>query len=361
MFKRRTWDSSIKADSDRLYSDVEYQDRYGFRKIDYAFRNASWHIEYEFAKGNLCSDSGLYSWTKVSEKVQRFIEKGERVSSTPEDNARLVKTAARAYGASLVGICNVHPNLIYSHELDLVRAQHRPISLPQSCTQVIVLAVEMDYELCRYSPDGIAGAATGLGYSKQAVLANLVATFIRGLGFEALPSGNDTALSVPLAIAAGLGEGGRNGLLVTEKFGPRVRICKVFTNLPMEIDDFRPFGVRRFCASCKKCAKKCPSQAIPFEEPTTEGPSNISNHSGIRKWYVDPEKCFLFWTKNRMDCKNCISVCPFNKPPGYLHDTARRIIGRWPVFNRAMVWLDDVFGYGKPVSAASKIFWEKTI
>lgn len=179
------------------------------------------------------------------------------------------------------------------------------------------MAVAMDYDSTRYSPDAISGASTGLGYSQQAVLANLVATFIRGLGYRAIPCGNDTAPSIPLAMAAGLGELGRNGLLITEKFGPRIRICKVFTDLPLKHDDYKPFGVTEFCRTCKKCAVNCPAQAISYDEPTTEGPT-ISNHSGVKKWYINPEKCFMFWVKNWMDCNNCVMVCPFNKPSGII-------------------------------------------
>jgi len=44
---------------------------------------------------------------------------------------------------------------------------------------------------------------------------------------------NDTALSIPLAIDAGLGELGRNGLLITAEYGYCIRLCKIFTNLPL--------------------------------------------------------------------------------------------------------------------------------
>jgi hypothetical protein len=81
--------------------------------------------------------------------------------------------------------------------------------------------------------------------------ADLLACFIRGLGYQAIPCGNDTALSVPLAMAAGLGESSRMGLLITPKFGSRVRICKLFTDLPLESDDYRPFWVHQFCQTCK--------------------------------------------------------------------------------------------------------------
>jgi len=357
MFKRRTWDEEILPHGNRLYTQVKYSDKYGFRKLDYALRNAAWNMEYGFGFGNMRSNHGLYSWTEIADKVKRFVETGGPVTYSPEVNSRIIKKAARFLGAKLVGICYAHPNLIYSHEYDLLAMEHRRLELPEGCTNAVLMAVEMDYQSARYSPDGIAGASTGLGYSMQAVVANLVATFIRGLGYRAVPSGNDTGPSIPLAIAAGLGELGRMGLLITEKYGPRVRICKVFTDLPLKYDDYKPFGVAEFCRTCKKCVRHCPSQAISPGEPTLEGPS-LSNHSGVRKWYIHPDKCFLFWTRNWMDCNNCVAVCPFNKPPGILHDTVRFFIRRLPVFNRFMLWMDDLFGYGKPISQNNKNFWE---
>lgn len=355
MFKRRTWNEEIAKWAGPFYSEAHYQEKYGFRKLDLALRNASWNLEHDFAFGNSRGNSGLYSWTRISEKTKAYHAKGGRVEHSPAENARIVKKAARFLGADLVGICYAHPNLIYSHEQDLVEKEHRPIELPEGCTSAVVMAVEMDYESARYSPDAISGASTGLGYSKQAIVANLVAVFIRGLGYRAVPSGNDTALSIPLAMAAGLGELGRMGLLVTEEFGPRVRICKVFTDLPLSHDDYRPFGVTEFCNKCKKCAESCPSRSIPFGEPTLEGPS-LSNHNGVSKWYINPESCYRFWADNRMDCNNCVRVCPFNKPPGLLHDSARFFIRRVPALNRLMILMDDLIGYGKPLSR--KDFWE---
>jgi len=357
MFKRRTWDNEILSHGNQLYTQVNYLDKYGYRKLDFALRNASWNIEYGYAFGNMSSNHGMYSWTHISDKIKRFVETEGPVTHTPDINTRIIKKAARFLGADLVGICYAHPNLVYSHELNLIDKEHCLLELPEGCTHAIVMAIEMDYGTSLYSPDAIAGASTGLGYTQQAVLANLVATFIRGLGYRAIPSGNDTALSIPLAIAAGLGELGRSGLLITEKFGPRVRICKIFTDLPLIYDDYRPFGVKEFCNVCKKCAVNCPSQAISYEAPSMEGPS-MSNHSGILKWYINPEKCFLFWVKNWMDCNHCIKVCPFNKPSGFLHDTARFFIRKLPAFNRFMLWIDYLVGYGKPVPTHKKNFWE---
>jgi hypothetical protein len=57
---------------------------------------------------------------------------------------------------------------------------------------------------------------------------------------------------VPFAIEAGIGELSRLNKLVTPEFGPAVRLCKVFTDLPMACDTPIDFGLE-FCKKCKKC------------------------------------------------------------------------------------------------------------
>jgi epoxyqueuosine reductase len=354
MFKRSRWDGTMQVHGERFYEDIKYRDTFGYRKIDYSFRNASWNLEWGFGFGVSRSNSGLYSWDEMPSKWHKYLETGDMVRGSPEEMNRNTKRVARFFGASLVGVAKVHPNWIYSHEFNTLTHEHYPIEIPEACDKAVVIAIEMDYNAIRSSPNGVAGAATGLGYSKMAFVANAVAAFIRGLGYRAIPCGNDTALSIPLAMAAGLGECSRMGLLVTEKFGPRVRLCKVFTDAPLLCDSYRPFGVVEFCRECRICAINCPSQAITHNEMTEEGP-NLSNHSGVRKWYVNAERCFAFWAKNRMDCTDCIRVCPFNKPSGFLHDLVRAVIKRTPLFNRTFVWMDKLLGYDKRISAAK--FW----
>ena len=341
MFKRSLWDEKMKSHGIRFYREVKYREKAGYRQIDYALRNAAWNLEWGFAQGNSRSNSGLYAWEGVNDKIRQYIETAKPIKNSPEENSRIIKKVARFFGADLVGICRVHPNWVYSHEFNTISREHYSIELPEGCHHTIVLAIAMDYKRIRTSPTGIESAEVGLRYSMMAFVANLLALFIRGLGYQAIPCGNDTALSVPLAMAAGLGETGRLGFLITEKFGPRVRLCKVFTDLPLSYDTYRPFGVKEFCGVCKKCADHCPSRAITHGEMTTEG-YNISNQSGPLKWYVNAERCFAFWAKNRTDCANCIRVCPFNKPPGALHDMVRWGICNTPRLNKLFLWGDDL-------------------
>jgi reductive dehalogenase len=353
MFKRIVWDETMRPLGQWP---AKFGEKVGFRKIDYAFRNASWNLEWGAGYGNLRRNFGLYSWEGVPKRVQPWVEAGEPVKESPKEMSRQVKRVARYFGADLVGICKVHPNWVYSHEFNTMTREHSPIEFPEDCHNAIVMAVEMDYDTTRMSPNGIGGAATGLGYSDMVYVANLLAVFIRGLGYRALPSGNDTALSIPLAMAAGLGESSRAGFLITREFGPRVRLCKVFTDLPLEYDTYQPFGIEAFCTVCKKCAEKCPSQSIPYGDKTTEG-HNISNQNGVLKWYSNLEKCYAFWSKNRMSCADCIRVCPFNKPKGMIHDMTRSMIrSENSILNRFFVWIDDIMRYDKPYPATR--FWD---
>jgi reductive dehalogenase len=358
VFKRARWDQEIVSWARPFLENVKYENRLGYRRHDCALRMGAWNLEHDMACGNSQSNSRLYSWSRVSEKVRPYIEAGDRMPGSPHGNSKIIKQAARFFGAALVGICGVHPHLIYSHEYNVFTNEHYPLQLPEDHTNAIVIAVEMDYRAIRFSPNAVAGAATGLGYSKMAFVANSVAILIRSMGYDAAPCGNDTALSIPLAMAAGLGEPGRMGLLITPQYGPRVRLCKVFTNMPLSHDTFQAFGVKKFCDVCLKCAQHCPSRAISYDAPTTQGVC-ISNHSGVLKWYANPEKCYRFWAENRMDCTTCVSVCPFNKPPGILHDSVRAVIRTVPVLNRMIVKTDDLLGYGK--SKHAKEFWNTSL
>jgi heterodisulfide reductase subunit C len=68
---------------------------------------------------------------------------------------------------------------------------------------------------------------------------------------------------------------------------------------------------------------------------------------------LDGEKCFRFWYVNgaktdqgmyHIDCYQCINVCPFNKRPGFIHDTVRWFIRkRGSALNHFWRFGDDVF------------------
>jgi reductive dehalogenase len=356
MFKRARWEPELREAGRSYYGVVTPQSRPGFRHEDISFRNAGWALEMRFGRGVVEKDFGLYSWEDKTQGVNELPEGLKFDSSDPGYNTRLVKKAAKLYGADMVGISKMDRRWIYTKGFHLVTRTEYDIHIPDEYAYVISMAVAMDYEYYKYTPTFIAGADTGLGYSRMAFTAGLLAKFLRQLGYKAIPTGNDTAMSVPYAIQAGLGELGRNNILITPKFGPRVRLCKIFTDFPLVCDEPMEFGATEFCEACKKCAKHCPPQALPHGPRSVE-PLNKSNAGGAFKWYADMEKCFKFWAKNACDCGNCIRVCPFNKPDGALHDVTRWFIERFAKLDASIVKADDIFGYGKQADVAA--FWRK--
>lgn len=282
-------------------------------------------------------------------------ETGEREITNPEELTQMVKKAARFFGADLVGIAPLNRDWLYS-----MNRRGELYNVPETMEYVIVMAVEMDYDAIATSPAFTSSAAVGVGYSSMAFIELELAAFIRRLGYQAMTSGNDVSLSVPQAIDAGLGQYGRHGLLITKEFGPRVRIAKVLTDMPLQ-RDYPDEGfcksVIRFCETCEKCATTCPSQSIPYgKEQTWEG-TTISNNPGIKKWYVEVETCYGFWVENGSDCSNCVRSCPYNKKDGLFHRTILWFVQHTPWFNRLIVKMDDIAGYGKQKNGNK--FWKK--
>ena len=367
IFNRSLWDEDLinKIEKAASKSEKKFNEK-GWTQLDFALDAAGWAVDHKFATGSEGGQpqSPAYVWDEpVSRRKFKFKDE--------KDASQKIKKAARFLGASLVGIADYDPLWTYSQLVkENLDAEYSPENPPQfelippefpfEPNSVVVIAVEMDYKAISLSPSAIEGAATGLGYSHMCAVGYSVATFIRQLGYRAFANGNDVSLSIPYGIAAGLGELGRNGLLITKEFGPRVRIVKVFTELKLKPDRPQTFGVWQFCHTCKRCAQTCPSQAIPFGPPTLEG-ETISNNPGVLKWYINPEKCIQFWEENGTDCAICISSCPYNKQPLWNHKLSTSLAGL-PIapLQFLMAKMDKLFGYGTiGNSRAQSAFWEE--
>jgi epoxyqueuosine reductase len=330
---RRTWDKNLSTFGKMFDENVEKHINSGiegYSRVDFALVAAGWTIyerfPYAFAwerKDNPDIGYGT-SWMK-----SKYIINNQQYFT------QQIKKIAKLYGASLVGITDVKEKWIYKsgfvrpylaseavskkklrEGLESESILETPINLPEGINTVIVIAIEMDPDAISTAPAQPAAAAASIAYSKMAFIISCLGEFIRNLGYRAIQCGNDTAISIPLAIDAGLGALGRNGLLITPEFGPRVRICKVFTDLPLIADkpnfDFIKI-VEDSCRNCFKCAEACENNAITLDREPSYKALSISNNSGVRKYYINAEKCFEFWIKNSSDCGKCIAVCPFAK------------------------------------------------
>jgi reductive dehalogenase len=349
IYSRATWDPRVRSEKatnwfkGQFAQDVAIRDVEGFRQKDIALRNAGWvgfHLGAQRSQHLDRHDGFLDDLMEFRPPASKKVP----VDST-KDMAAEVKQAAKVFGADLVGICAYDERWTFTHKISPTTLRQRPIEIPKGLKHVVVMAFEMPQQLIRTVPSALSGTATGFGYSRDAMTLSTLAQFIRNLGYEAIASLNDTAGDVPYALQAGLGEYGRHGLLITKEFGPRVRIGKIFTDLPLAHDKPIKFGVKEFCDVCRRCSNACPPQAIPHGEPQSKI-INQSNFVGIRKWTVDAEKCFKFWINQGTDCTICIRVCPYNK------DFSRWYfrLGRWLAggsLRRLILWLDSKLGFDK--------------
>ena len=348
-FSRAFWDPEVRSkQTDAFFASyrMEAAPRRGdgFTQRDFALRNASWLIS------DVMTDRFAHEGRR--EGFQAPISYDTPVApdavevDDPAAMAAEVKRVARFFGADLAGVAEYDERWTYASRVDVRDMSEAPNELPEGVNSVIVLGHQMDEGLVATYPSALAGAATGREYSHEAAVVMQLAAYIRNLGYEAVPSMNDTALVIPYAVKAGLGEYARNQLVITPEFGPRLRFSKIFTSLPLAHDRPRRPGVAKFCEICDRCAAACPAKALPFGQPSEAAADDRSAIKGVRKWTSDAIGCFRYWAKLASDCAICMRVCPFNR------DYSKRRNRIWlrlalSRFRRLALKLDDRSGRAK--------------
>jgi epoxyqueuosine reductase QueG len=112
------------------------------------------------------------------------------------------------------------------------------------------------------------------------------------------------------AIRAGLGWIGKTDLLVSEKFGPRLRLATVLTNY--RFDNLGIPITESRCGKCNICVEACPGQAANGQ---------LWNVNIYRDEFYDAFKCRDMCRKLSMErlnkkislCGLCVCVCPYGK------------------------------------------------
>lgn len=91
----------------------------------------------------------------------------------------------------------------------------------------------------------------------------------------------DVNINVRIAgVACGLGEIGWSKVFIHPKWGPRVRLGTILTDIELEPDPIIKPGT--LCKRCMKCVKQCPGGAIP--KPGERDPIRIEIDDQIIEW-----------------------------------------------------------------------------
>ena len=305
------------------------------------------------------ADSGLTSWEPFPLLSFAALPESPSGSDDAAELARQVKRVARYFGADQIGIAALDHRWLYSEHYNYKTGESSPIEIDSGYKYILSIGLEMDHGMIATAPAAAHLAESRISYSKMAFIVAATAQYIRFLGYRAIPSLNDTGLNIPIAVSAGLGQQGRHGVLINPCFGPRIRLCKIITDMPLFSDRPIDFGVNEFCENCDRCVKACPSGAISNNKRAMEG-CGIANNPGVLKWQLDSEKCDDFQAyKLGTNCTICMRVCPFNKKGGWMSRVSRHLVKKQPALTPWIVKMDEALGYGKRID--SELFWKGEI
>ena len=294
-----------------------------------------------------------------------------RYEGTPEENTRMVRAAAKLFGAASVGVVELDENtrkLIYSvdgwdnrewefEDVDKAYETKKKKVIPYKAQWVIVYTIRMSQPTVARAPAALSTAASSIAYSEGTSVQLRLQHFMNRLGYQCLADGSmgTSGNSSGFGVLAGLGELSRINRMISPRWGPMVRVFKVITDIPLAPTKPIDAGIFRYCRDCKKCAELCPSNALSMEtEPSWEiqGPWN---NPGIKTYYEKAPNCFSQWLKlGGHDCGICLASCPLSKQDTsliHIHNFARQVISTTPVFNSIITKMYADPGYGKDTEA----------
>ncbi|MBI3969630.1 MAG: hypothetical protein HY329_28640 [Chloroflexi bacterium] len=211
-----------------------------------------------------------------------------------EDLTLAVRLKARELGISLIGFAPYDTKYTYWERRKWVRFG-----------TAIVFVQEQDYEGTQQAPATACEIAGQEAHMTMLRAQRELADFLRERGYHAQVRAKDGEVEVPqpMAVAAGLGQMGANGQLLTPLFGSRARIQMMTTDAPLRFDRPRDFGIPKFCEICQVCVGRCPGRALNKQRVIWRG---------VTKFKAAAQRCAPMLTKYD-NCSICVKVCPIQR------------------------------------------------
>lgn len=226
----------------------------------------------------------------------------EKITIDPKRASEKIKGFASQLGADLVKIGPLNPAWTYSHVVERQRFTRSPVNISHGHAITVAIAYNQDDIEC--APRYVVGLATLAIYHRLSAIVVSLAEYIRSLGYNARAHNfNGQVLMVPVAIDAGFGELGRNGIMITEEYGSAVKPMCVTTDMPLTHDKPVDIGVDGFCRQCTICAEICPAGAI------SRGDKKVVR--GVKKWPIKGSACLEYFLRSGGNCSLCIAYCPW--------------------------------------------------
>jgi reductive dehalogenase len=267
----------------------------------------------------------------------------------PKALSKHIKKVAKHLGADLVGIAAANPAFMYASGSRYVQdgeandkyQSMTPDALAKRFPFVIQTTVAWDHDTLQAHRHHIGDMSYHHTSMKNAMVMKALEGYIKEMGYTAIRGAVNPQGA---GLAAGLGELGRNGMMISERFGARIHMPDpILTDMPLIADGPIDLGVEDFCKICRKCASNCPTNSISF------GPKVIYN--GIQKYKINWLTCYKirpYVADHYGSCLTCIAVCPFTKPDAWWRRVGAKILKTTPIkarppVVRALKWIDDTF------------------
>ena len=211
-----------------------------------------------------------------------------------KDVTEEIRLKARELGFSEAGFTAYDMRYAFSSKREWIKYPH-----------ALCLAWEQDYEPTQTAPSLFAEGPHHSVYRIMGAVALDLAEHIRSLGYHAqIHSPNDNSgVYIPMFVAAGLGQLGANGQLLSPHFGSRARLMIITTDAAVTHDQPIDYGIHSFCSICQVCVNRCPGRALMRDKVWWRG---VQKHKLIYK------RCRPVMA--RYDgCAVCMKTCPVQR------------------------------------------------
>jgi len=218
-------------------------------------------------------------------------------------DAEAIKTMAKELGADIVGIAKYMPSIMYQ---DVKIQDHKT---------VIVFGKAMKYDLM-VDIGAESQEEVHRVYFELDEIGVRLSQRIGAMGFNARTHPNTGDFPLPAyGYLAGLGEVAKHGCLVSPELGSSFRLSAISTDMPLDVDGPKDYGMDELCMNCTICERFCPGEAILPEKRQV---------AGVVRWHVDSDKCQPYFSR-LYGCKVCLSVCPLTARAPDLRDNYKEM------------------------------------
>ncbi|PPD57396.1 reductive dehalogenase [Dehalogenimonas etheniformans] len=294
-------------------------------------------------------------------------------SGTPEENAKMMRAAARFYGMATVGFAEISQQ----YKDKLVReydkaASHKKyifedVAVGYEGTDKLVLPASVPlYDMAFLHPlskemyrtwpsSNIGGAGNSIRYSQWSIIQPRLQQFARTLGYQIYGYTTPVCGAIPTIATntlTGTVEGGRNnGVCISPEYGSTVGAFSVVMDIPVAPTPPIDAGIWRFCQTCHKCSEACPTGSIPDDKeprwdiPQIYGKADNTHVPGKKQFWTDGVSC---WSLKATfgGCGQCMGICTFNTGAAGIHSYVKATLASTPMFNDFLWRADKWWGYG---------------